>query len=222
MAIHNTTSSHKGNIWLFWSSSISTPSVVSITSQMITVAVGDFNTILSIEEKVGARAPSRISMLDFNECLDQCQLLQAPKNGLDFSWSNCQYGDRRILCHLDKSLYNMEWLEKFPNWGYKVGLRVVSDHSPLLGGCVNIPKPRNVPFRFQKMWLEHSDFMNLVAENWALQMPGDPAFVYMQKLKRLKQVLKDWNWNVFGDVQTKIKEAEEDVRIKMIISDSDP
>ncbi|XP_026459849.1 uncharacterized protein LOC113360564 [Papaver somniferum] len=93
--------------------------------------LGDFNAILTTKEKIGGRSPSRRSMLDFNDCVDQCELLQVYKLGLEFSWSNCQHGGRRILSNLDRAMYNMDWLNKYPHWGYKVGLRIVSDHSPL-------------------------------------------------------------------------------------------
>ncbi|XP_026398736.1 uncharacterized protein LOC113294558 [Papaver somniferum] len=135
--------------------------------------LGDFNVVLFVEEKMGGRSLSRRSMLDFNDCLNTCELLQATKIRLDFS------------C----------------DWEYQVGIRIASDHSPLLGGCANIPKPCNVPLRFQKMWLEHPEFM---------------------KLTRLKAILKEWNWNVFGNVRVKIKEAEEKVREKVLISDKNP
>ncbi|XP_026448651.1 uncharacterized protein LOC113348947 [Papaver somniferum] len=54
------------------------------------IILGDFNAVISQDEKVGGRLPNRTAMLDFNECINQCELLPAPKNGLQFSWSNCQ------------------------------------------------------------------------------------------------------------------------------------
>ncbi|XP_026434745.1 uncharacterized protein LOC113332413 [Papaver somniferum] len=251
MVIQNETANHKSNIWLFWSKSISTLKVVSITSQVITVEVGDvlvsgvhahvnmvqrrflwsemkfisdlkkpwlilgdFNAVLSIEEKKGGRTPSRRSMLDFGDCLNDCGLLQVPKIGLDFSWSNCQQGNIRVLCNLDREICNMGWLNVYSDWGYKVGTRITSNHSPLLGGCANVPKPCNALLRFQKMWLEHLYFMKLVEDSWSAPLNGDPPYVYMQKLKRLKVTLKKWNWSVFGNIQVKIKEAEEKVKEK--------
>ncbi|XP_026450615.1 uncharacterized protein LOC113350699 [Papaver somniferum] len=245
MVIHNASVNHKSNIWLFWSNSVVTPSVVSVTSQMITVEVGnvlvsgvhthvkvvqrrflwyemrlisdlnkpwliigDFNVVLTMEEKVGGNSPSRRSMLDFNECINACELIQDPKVGLDFSWSNCQHGSKRILCNLDRTFFNLGWLQMYGYWGYKVGIRVVSHHSPLLGGCANVPKPKNVPLRFQKMWLEHPGFMKIVEDSWAEPIQGDPTYVFMQKLKRLKVILKEWNWKIFGNIQVKIQEAE--------------
>ncbi|XP_026435200.1 uncharacterized protein LOC113332915 [Papaver somniferum] len=219
MVIHNEVNNHKGNIWLFWSSSIATPSVVSISSQMITVVVGD---VLVSAEKVGGRAPSRISMTDFNDCVNSCELLQAPKIVLDFSWSNCQQGSQRILCNLDRSVFNMQWLQMFGDWGYKVGLRVASDHASLLGGCASVPKPENAPLRFQKMWLEHPTFMEVVKNSWAEEIHGDAPYIFMTKLKHLKHILKEWNWKVFGDVKLKIQEAEDNVKAKMIHSDARP
>ncbi|XP_026442291.1 uncharacterized protein LOC113341748 [Papaver somniferum] len=224
MVIHNSCQGRKGNIWLFRNKCIAQPQVVSFSSQMITVSVGDvlvsgvhahvkvvqrrflwsemqiisdlkrpwiilgdFNAVMSDEEKVGGRLLNRNAMLEFNECINQYELLNAPKTGLQFSWSNCQQGNKRILCNLDRVLFNQQWLQKYGDWGFKVGMKIVSDHAPLLGGCASIPKPRNTPRKFQKMW-----------------------------------VLNDWNWKGFGNVKVKIKEAEERVKVATEFSDRNP
>ncbi|XP_026428356.1 uncharacterized protein LOC113324250 [Papaver somniferum] len=64
--------------------------------------------------------------------------------------------------------------------------------------------------------------MKVVQDSWEQEIHGDPAFIFMKKLKNLKKNLKEWNWQVFGDVKVKIQEAEVNVKEKMIISDSDP
>ncbi|XP_026428564.1 uncharacterized protein LOC113324456 [Papaver somniferum] len=178
------------------------------------LVIGDFNAILTMDEKVGGNSLSRRSMLDFSDCVNACELLQVPKVGLDFNWSNYQHGLKRLLCNLDRAMFNMEWLRLYSDWGYKVGVRVVSDHSPLMGGCVNIQKPSNVPLRFQKIWLEHEGFMKVVEDCWSEPVNGDPSFIFMYKLKKLRGILKEWNWKVFGNVQHKIREAEEVVKQK--------
>ncbi|XP_026399197.1 uncharacterized protein LOC113295052 [Papaver somniferum] len=258
MVIHNSCPGNKGNIWLFWNKSIAQPQVISVSSQMIIVSIGDvlvsgvhahvkvvqmrflwserklsdlnkpwiilgdFNAVLTQEEKVGGKLPNRNSMLDFNDCLDKCELLQAPRTGLQYTWSNCQHGSKRILCTLDRVVFNQKWLQFYGDWGYKVGMRVVSDHAPLLGGCASIPKPNNVPRNFQKMWLSHPNFLQVVDDCWAEPIVGDPAFQFLQKLKVLNKVLNEWNWNVFGNVQTKIKEAEIKVKEATQFSDDNP
>ncbi|XP_026459399.1 uncharacterized protein LOC113360063 [Papaver somniferum] len=244
MVIHNSVSNKKDNLWLFWNKSLPTLSVVFMSSQMVTVNVGgtlvsgvhahvgivqrrflwsemqliseiklpwlilgDFNAILSSKEKCGGGSPNRRFMMDFNECVNKCELLQAPKTGLAYSWSNCQHGNKRTLCNFDRAMFNQMWLQKYSDWGYTVGLRVVSDHSPLLGGSASIPKPANVPFRFQQMWLSHPQFMEAVSKCC---------------LKKLKQALQDWNWNVFGNIHVQINDAEKKMQEAMKESDNNP
>ncbi|XP_026378768.1 uncharacterized protein LOC113273230 [Papaver somniferum] len=155
------------------------------------LVIGDFNSIVSSEEKIGGRAANSRVMQEFNTYLDNCELIQAPKSGLQFSWSNFV-------------------------------LRIASDHAPLLGVSESIPKPSNIPLKFQKMWLSHPGFMDLVSNCWNEEVVGDPSFVLLQKLKKLKNILRDWNWNVFGNVNVKIKEAEEEVHKGMELSDNNP
>ncbi|XP_026399266.1 uncharacterized protein LOC113295131 [Papaver somniferum] len=202
--VHNSVANKKGNIWLVWNKNLPTPSVVSMSSQIITVeigsflvsgihahvgevqriffwsememisglnlpwlAIGDFNVITSVDEKIGGKTPNKRAMLDFNNCLDTCELLQAPRTGIQYSWSNCQQGSKRILYNLDRAVFNQLWLQKFHDWEYKVGLRIASDHAPLLGGCTSIPKPQNAPMRFQKMWISHPTYMEVVQQCWS-------------------------------------------------------
>ncbi|XP_026417560.1 uncharacterized protein LOC113313050 [Papaver somniferum] len=186
------------------------------------LAIGDFNAITSAEEKIGGKSPNRSSMMDFNNCLDTCELIQAPSTGLQHFWSNCQHGNKKILCKLDIAIFNLLWLQKFEGWSYKVVLRVASDHAPLLGGGAQIPKPQNAPMRFQKMWVSHPNFMEVVQKCWSEEIIGDPAFILQRKLKKLKKILKDWNWNVFWNINVQVKEAEVKVQETMVNSDNNP
>ncbi|XP_026416850.1 uncharacterized protein LOC113312301 [Papaver somniferum] len=155
--------------------------------------------------------------------IDQTNAAQkAPKTGLQYSWSNCQHGNKIILCNLDRAVYNHLWFQKHIDWGYKVGLRIAFDHAPLLGGCASIPKPPNIPFKFQKMWLSHSNFMEVISQCWNEYVVGDPSFVLLHKLKKLENILKDWNWKVLGDINVQIKETEEEVNKAMELSDNNP
>ncbi|XP_026446086.1 uncharacterized protein LOC113346789 [Papaver somniferum] len=246
MVIHNSVSNNKGNIWLFWNQALSTPIVISMSSQMITLDVGgslisgvhahvgyiqrrilwsemeaisvmnkpwmiigDFNGVVSPDEKFGGRSPHRRAMLDFTTCLDNCELLQSPKTWLQFSWSNCQYGNKRILCCLDRAMFNNLWLQKYADWGYKVGLRIASDHSPLLGGCANIPKPKNVPQKFQKLWLSHPTFMQVVQDCWSELIEGDPAVVFQNAETKVNEAMQHSDNNPY-DVEAleKLVEAQ--------------
>lgn len=50
------------------------------------------------------------------------------------------------------------------------------DHSPLLGGCDGIPKPKNTPLIFQKLWLSYPDFLRVVADFWSARVEGMQIF----------------------------------------------
>ncbi|XP_026399519.1 uncharacterized protein LOC113295395 [Papaver somniferum] len=224
MLIHNLSDTGKGNIWLLWHSSLSTPQVVSNTKQAITVrigevlgtgihvacltvdrrtlweelkkinkmncpwlVIGDFNTVLNCDDKVGGRSPLRVSMSDFNKCLENCGLLQAPRSGIKYSWCNN-----------------------------------IVDHGALLGGTNEFPKPSNIPFKYQNVWTSHPDFKNLIQISWEEECSGNPAFRFMSKLKRFKVCVKKWNWEVFGDLRVKVKETEEEVLNASLLSDAQP
>ncbi|KAK3221827.1 hypothetical protein Dsin_008852 [Dipteronia sinensis] len=54
------------------------------------------------------------------------------------------------------------------------------------------------------MWVDHSEFMNLVRRVWSIPCNGRPPQVVIGKLKNLKKALKSWNWEVFGDLNANI------------------
>ncbi|KAI3461929.1 hypothetical protein Pfo_018592 [Paulownia fortunei] len=76
--------------------------------------------------------------------------------------------------------------------------RTWSDHAPLLTtvSFSSIKPPSS--FRFMRMWTRHHLFLDAAKNSWILQ----PA---------LKKFLKWWNWNVFGDIFDKIKQAQKEV-----------
>ncbi|XP_026419778.1 uncharacterized protein LOC113315734 [Papaver somniferum] len=175
-----------------------------------------------MEEKKGGRTPIFSAVKDFQDCVDYCGLLQAPKSGLDFSWCNGRVGRKRILCNLDRALYNLKWLDKFSGWHYQVGARGISDHGPIIDSNIVLPKAPNPPFRFQNMCCTYPNFLQVVADSWNEEIIGNPIYIFMNKLKRLKKFLKVWNWEVFGDVRIKLKKAEDKVMEETLKSDNDP
>lgn len=83
--------------------------------------------------------------------------------------------------------------------------RYASNHSPLIEGGRDMLRPKNVPFKFSKVWTSYNTFMKLVEDNRKLQVEGSPLFVLSQNLKSLKGALKVWNTQVFGLTGSTIK-----------------
>ncbi|XP_026433434.1 uncharacterized protein LOC113330842 [Papaver somniferum] len=183
---------------------------------------GDFNCVLRNEEKRGGREPRTSVINEFADWMDDNDLFEADSLGSKFTWANGQSGVRRILCKLDRALINEAWLNNFENWRCKALPREVSDHSAIIGFPITFLRPKRAPFRFQKMWFVHKDFMKLVKENWNAPVLGSPAFIFPFKLKRLKNGLKEWNMRVFGNVHARFKQAKLTLEVALRISDEDP
>ncbi|KAK9911453.1 hypothetical protein M0R45_035362 [Rubus argutus] len=132
-------------------------------------------------------------------CSD-CSLLDVPTSGLSYTWTN-----RRTFVRLDRALGNLTWFESWQSLKCRTLTMSSSDHCPILVTCdkmVGISKP---PFRFQGMWLLHPNFISLLHDFWDNhQVVGCPMFVLATKLRALKSMLKEWNFNVFGDINQQV------------------
>lgn len=64
--------------------------------------LGDFNEVLSSEDKLGGRNINLNRALDFKECLDSCNLLDLGFLGPKFTWSNLIQVSNLILECIDR------------------------------------------------------------------------------------------------------------------------
>ncbi|GLT31256.1 hypothetical protein SLA2020_342000 [Shorea laevis] len=89
--------------------------------------------------------------------------------------------------------------------------RNISDH------CAIVLKTRTAdwgprPFRVLDAWLLHPDFKKIIKEKWSeMEVDGFAGYKCKQKLKGLKEFLKDWNRDVFGDMEAQYEQAVKQV-----------
>ncbi|XP_026435109.1 uncharacterized protein LOC113332817 [Papaver somniferum] len=100
--------------------------------------------------------------------------------------------------------------------------RDVSDHAPLIGFPFETNMLVRAPFRIQRMWFEHDKFMDMVRTSWNAPLQDSKAYIFPNKLRRLKEAMKLWNREVFGDVHIRLKRAELHLEAVQAISDLDP
>ena len=63
-----------------------------------------------------------------------------------------------------------------------------------------VKKGRSV-FKFENMWLKEEGFVERVRQWWnGYCFLGSPSFILARKLKALKDDLKKWNKEVFGNL----------------------
>ncbi|XP_026455082.1 uncharacterized protein LOC113356225 [Papaver somniferum] len=223
--IHNSTNSRIGNLWVMWSLNIADPVVLNCSHQAITISVNGvhISIVHASSDQVTRRAlwnqldmgAQRVPWLvvgDFN-----CVLRNEEKKGgaIPRTTAVNEFSDWLD----DNSLFEAESLGSKFTWSNRQsGVRRII--SKLDRAVIN--EPRLAPFRVQKMWFGHPDFKRMVEDSWKVPIVGSPAFIYPQKLKRLKIAMKLWNQEVFGNVNIRLKHAKLRLESSLRLTDENP
>ena len=129
------------------------------------VIVGDFNEMLSGDDKFGGNPVSISRALKFQECLNNCSMIGLGFSRLKFTWSNHRLLSQLIQGRIDRAFANADWNVLYPETCVKHLERAHSDHCPIILSLRNYTRyqlPR--PFRFQPMWLSHPTFPKVVRD----------------------------------------------------------
>ncbi|XP_074312824.1 uncharacterized protein LOC141648211 [Silene latifolia] len=172
-------------------------------------AMGDFNVIRYLHEKVSHISPVLSELVYFNECLLHCGLDEINGSGCEYTWYNKQDAQTRVYTKLDRVLVNDKRKELFVNTSAQFMDPGVSNHSPvLLRFHGDIRPPRR--FKFLNCWVDHPDFHKTIAEAWACDVAGNSIFRLMGKLKAVKKKLKLLHSTSFSNIteRVKVKQAE--------------
>ncbi|XP_024636247.1 uncharacterized protein [Medicago truncatula] len=175
--------------------------------------IGDFNAILEASEHRGRLDPARIPMSDFQDWSSNNDLLHLPTRGAWFTWNNGRGGRAHIERRLDRTICNQLWLNFCSTMSCSTLTKLSSDHFPLLLEFQYNECNFKSHFKFMKMWSLKDDCRSLIANSWNANVIGCPMFVLNKKLKILKENLKVWNKNCFGNVQTMVRDAEKKVNV---------
>ena len=127
-----------------------------------------------------------------------------PLQGGLYTWRGGQNG--RAMSRLDRFFVSADWESQFIKAVQRCLPRPTSDHSPILLDNAGI-RTSPSPFRFELMCLKYERFKEILKRWWqSLVFHGSFSFILVAKLKALKGILKVWNIEVFGKVETN-KEA---------------
>ncbi|XP_077228479.1 uncharacterized protein LOC143861436 [Tasmannia lanceolata] len=108
------------------------------------------------------------------------------------------------MAKLDRSLVNEEWLHSCPNSFTEFFPPGISDHSPFIVSCFNHQSLGPRPFKFMDMWLADKSLYPIVERAWNHKVKGNPMFSFIQKLKVVKNQIKEWNREVFGRIDIQV------------------
>ncbi|XP_062085726.1 uncharacterized protein LOC133791831 [Humulus lupulus] len=163
------------------------------------VVLGDFNDILATEERVGNRTQGG-GTLAFKECIVECKLADVKYLGCFFTWNNKQDKNSRIYSKLDRVMANQEWFIKYEFAEVLFLPEGNLDHSPAVLTVYLEVRGGVRPFKFFRMRQFASDYKQKVQASWDQPCTGVAMFKLVQKLKRLKSVLRDINKKEFGNI----------------------
>ncbi|XP_070041212.1 uncharacterized protein [Nicotiana tomentosiformis] len=99
------------------------------------VVRGDFNIVLSEEEKIGGLHVYPPEYEDFASCVNSCGLFDLGYKGSPFIWWNGRPNEECIFKRLDIIFVNLPFQTLFPNIEVEHLIRTGSDHAPLLMSC---------------------------------------------------------------------------------------
>jgi hypothetical protein len=177
------------------------------------LCAGDFNEILFQNEKEGGVQRSQACMDRFKQALEVCELHDLGFEGDVFTWRNKQQsGNTHIRERLDRAVANFEWLERFPLVHVKNGDPYHSDHRPVVITTKEellVRRPNDHPsFKFEASWLQEEGFRRVVEEGWESMENTESLSA---KVKGVAASLQDWNRNVLGDLEKRLRKAKKEL-----------
>ncbi|KAL5566576.1 hypothetical protein UlMin_029740 [Ulmus minor] len=169
---------------------------------------GDFNVVRYCHEKSPPSRRTRSVRL-FDELIRELELRDLPLHNASFTWSN--FREEAVKSRLDRFLFTEEWGAGKNDIRQETGSRTCSDHVPIILDTSPVSWGPS-PFRFENMWLEHSGFRQECEQWWrGIEVEGWESYRMMEKLRALKNKIKAWNKEVFGDTRLIKKEVVEKI-----------
>jgi hypothetical protein len=147
-------------------------------------------------------------MEEFNHWSNNNNLIHLPTLGAEFTWENIRGGLRHTERKLDRAVCNQSWLDVYHSLSVSTLTKHRSDHYPLLLEFQLSRITFASQFKFIRMWSLHPDCEAIVKNCWTSEVIGCPMFVLSKKLKILKEKLKCWNKESFGNVHDFVTSAE--------------
>lgn len=128
------------------------------------------------DEKEGGNLISQYALDNSNRLLNVNGLHSMSFFGNPFTWTNKRSGHELILERLDRVLYNLAWMNNYPNSTSFHLITLASDHCPILFVTDRIDNNTYKPFRMNKTWLRDPSCKEVIKSNWTVRRSGSYAY----------------------------------------------
>ncbi|KAL2925172.1 hypothetical protein RDABS01_019751 [Bienertia sinuspersici] len=172
---------------------------------------GDFNEIVSNEEKWGGTQRSERNMDEFRLAIDDCRLRDLGFKGRPYTWQRGNSMDTLIRERLDRFMATMEWSAMFPEVEVLHLAIQNSDHAPLvLKQSVKRDNARGKRSKkFESYWLSNGECERVVRDSWRQTYHGDMN----NRVESVLGSLSSWACDTFGNLKEEVKRTEEKLRV---------
>ncbi|XP_058776514.1 uncharacterized protein LOC131650817 [Vicia villosa] len=165
--------------------------------------IGDFNDLLSQNDKRGLHPHPDWLCSGFQEVISDCNLTDIPLVGYPFTWTKSRGAPHMIEERLDMALGSVSWLQFFPDAKLTNLVASHSDHSPILLSCEPVQqRRRRRKFRFENWWLDEEGLLDVVKESWLAETHNS----VVEKISRCALYLEQWQ-----KVQVQKNNEEKDI-----------
>ncbi|XP_060190596.1 uncharacterized protein LOC132619837 [Lycium barbarum] len=174
---------------------------------------GDFNVISTEKEKLGGLLVLYNEVADFNHCLSSCGLQDLRYVGSTYTWWNGRAEEACIFKRLDRMVCNDKFLDVMPTMKVTHLIKKGSDHSHLEHKFSTTTEVIIKSFKFLNFLVQHESFQEVITQHWCIDFEGNPFTKFHHKLKKVKDALRIWSKNTYGNIFQQIASLEEKSRL---------
>lgn len=170
------------------------------------LVLGDFNNVLSPNEKKGGLMVKNYETKDFVDCVASLDLIDVKSIGCFYTWMS-----PKVCSKLDRVMVNNMWITSaLVGLAEFVAPGCSSDHTITIVSCIEEQKTKEkIPFKFLNMWTLCEDFLTVVSRKWKFGGYGTAQFRLKELLGGLKTPLKHINNKHFSHISSRANKAKE-------------
>ncbi|XP_060970191.1 uncharacterized protein LOC133037264 [Cannabis sativa] len=190
------------------------------------LVLGDFNEVLSHEDKIGGPRRVEAQITAFRSAIDTCKLSTIPFQGERTTWTNKHQGNGNVKERLDYGFINSHWEATFITPSITHLDFYNSDHRALKASVSALNDQPEIThfrsrFRFEKIWLKEADCAEIILANWKTGT-NNSLLQITNNISNCASSLQQWHFSHFGNLKKEIKESHEHVSALQNSSSTDP
>jgi hypothetical protein len=155
--------------------------------------IGDFNDLLSQEDKQGQNLHLNWLCDGFRSAIGDCDFTYIHLDGYPFTWIESRGSSHVLEERLDRAFTNTTWLMLYPEVRLQNLITSHYDHSPiLLHTSVMVRNGNTYSFRFENIWLKEEDVSDVVEEGWSGKRDLDVGMDVTSRVSQCADKLQKW------------------------------